>query len=432
LTPLEFKYALEMGFGRAIQHLRAHDPAPYQEIILQACLNFTGLNLQTDGGRHEYLFEAMQLSANPSAIQNKILETLTYLGEDGESNQQVVDLVATIAMNGSAKAKQAILNLHLVDPEENGRYGVPCSEAIIKLDGLPGLSMVLGRFGNAMLFDSELEADDSILRFAQQTLGTDVVHDALDGWIKIDSSIAAFIKSVRQQEKRSQARGKHLPLGDWTFEQMAAFVAKPKPVSGWHVASGWGKLTSVQNLQLAAQRLEIAKDDQEALPWLAVFRRREFPGSIEKILEFAKSENPALANCAIGALEHLKDPKVRDFALAYRGLSDQHFAFALDALRHNYQPGDASFILHVMQQITDDDAFDSHARNIMDIFETNPTPEARAILLDVYARLRCLHCRPRCVKLLDAIGVLPEVILEECRFDASLDVRSWAQEKLEM
>jgi hypothetical protein len=211
---------------------------------------------------------------------------------------------------------------------------------------------------------------------------------------------------------------------------MAAFIAKPKPVPGWNVASGWGKLTSEQNLQLAAQRLEIAKDDQEALPWLVVFHRRKFPGSIETILEFARSENPALANSAIRALEHLKDPRVRDFALAYRGSSDQHFEFALEPLRHNFASGDESFILHVMQQITDDDAFDDYARNVMDIFETNPTAEAQAVLLDVYARLRCLHCRPRCVKLLDATGVLPNNILQECAFDASPEIRAWANQKL--
>jgi hypothetical protein len=419
-----------MGFGRAILFLRSHDPAPYQEIVLQASLNFTGLNLQTEGGRHEYLFEAMQLSANPSAIENKILEALTQLGEDSESNQQVVDLAILVAKNGCVQAKQAILDLHLADPEENGRYGMPCSEAIIELDGLSGFQMVLKRFGNAMLQNSELEADDSILEFAQETLGPDVVHSTLEVWIKIDPAIAAFVESVRQQEKRIQAREKHKPLSDWTFEQVNAFIAKPKPYSGWHVLSGWGKLTSEQNLQLAAQCLEIAKDDQEALPWLTVFRRREFPGSIETILKFAASSNADLANAAIQALEHIQDPKARDFALAYGGSSDQHFAFALKPLRQNFVPGDESFVLHVLQQITDDDAFDGYARNVMDIFETNPTAEARAVLLDVYARLRCLHCRPRCVGLLDAIGVLPEAILKECRFDASPKIRAWVQEKL--
>jgi hypothetical protein len=430
LTLVEFKHVLEMGFGRAIQYLQAHDPTPYQEIILQACLNFTGLNLQTEGGRHEYLFEAMQLSANPNAIENKILEALTQLGEDGESNQQVVDLAILIAKQGSMQAKQALSDLHLADPEENGRHGMPCSEAIIELDGLSGLQMVLERFGHAMLQDSELESEDSILEFAQETFGPDMVHKALEEWIEVSPAIVAFVDSIRQQEKRKQAREKHMQLSGWTFEQMAAFVAEPKSVSGWHVASGWGKLTSEQNLQLAAQRLEITKDDQRALPWLAVFRRRKFPGSIETILEFASSSNPDLANAAIQALEHIQDPKARDFALAYRGSSDQHFAFALEPLRHNFVPGDESFIWHALRQITDDDAFDGYARNVMDIFETNPTTQARAVLLDVYTRLRCLHCRPRCVELLDAIGVLPNNILEECAFDASPEIRDWAIQKL--
>jgi hypothetical protein len=419
-----------MGFGRAIQQLHSHDPAPYQEIILQACLNFTGLNLQTEGGCHEYLFEAIQLSANPSAIENKILEAITQLGEDGESNQQVVDLTITMAKNGSGKAKRAVLDLHLADPEETGRYGLPCSEAIIELDGLPGLQLILERFGNVMLLDPELEADDSILEFAQETLGPDVVHTTLEEWIKIDPAITAFVESIRQQEKRMQAREKHLPLEDWSFERIEAFVARPKSYSGWHVTSGWGKRTSEANLLLAAQRLEAAKDEQDALPWLTVFRYRKFPGVVQSLLEFATSSNPGLANAAIQALEHIQDPKARDFALTYRGSSDQHFAFALEPLRHNFATGDESFILYALQQISDDDAFDGYARNVMDIFETNPTIEAQAVLLDVYARLRCLHCRPRCVNLLDAIGILPAVILEECRFDASPQIRAWAQEKL--
>jgi hypothetical protein len=205
-----------MGFGRAIQHLQAHDPTPFQEIILQVCMNFTGLNLQTDGGRHEYLFEAMQLSANPNAIENKILEALTQLGEDGESNQQVVDLAILIAKHGSVQAKQAILDLHLSDPEENGRYGMPCSEAIIELDGLSGLRTVLKRFGNAMLQDSELEAEDSILEFAQETLGPDVVRKALEEWVKMNPAITAFVESVHQQEKRKQVQENHMQLSDWT------------------------------------------------------------------------------------------------------------------------------------------------------------------------------------------------------------------------
>ena len=105
MTPLEFKHALEMGFGRATQHLRSQNPDPYQEIILQACLNYTGLNWQTEGGRYEYLFEAMQLSANPNAIEHKTLEALTQLGDDGESNQQVIDLAILMAKKGSGRAK---------------------------------------------------------------------------------------------------------------------------------------------------------------------------------------------------------------------------------------------------------------------------------------------------------------------------------------
>ena len=402
-------------------------------MILQACLNYTGLNWQTEGGRHEYLFEAMQLSANPSAIEDKILEVLSNLGDDGESNHQVIELAVLIAKNGSTRAKQAIIDLFLQDPAEMDRYGSPCGEAIIDLDGLPGLRMVLESFGKIMLLDVDEWADEDILEHAYQVLGSTVVETAFEAWVKTDPAIRAFVESVHQQkEERSRAREKHGSLGDWTFEQMAAFVAKPKPHSGRHVTSGWGKHTSKQNLQLVAQRLETATDDQEALPWLTVFRYRPYPGAIKTLLEFAASGNPDLANAAIQALEHVKSPKARDFALAYRGQSDQHFAFALEPLRGNFVPGDEAFILHVLQQITDDDAFDAYARNVMDIFETNPIPEAQAVLLEVYARLKCLHCRPRCVNLLHEIGVLPKLILEECAFDASPEIRAWVLEKLGM
>ena len=46
LTLTEFERALEQGLGRALLCLQQHDPAPYKEIVLEACLRDTTYDKQ--------------------------------------------------------------------------------------------------------------------------------------------------------------------------------------------------------------------------------------------------------------------------------------------------------------------------------------------------------------------------------------------------
>jgi hypothetical protein len=144
-------------------------------------------------------------------------------------------------------------------------------------------------------------------------------------------------------------------------------------------------------------------------------------------LSLIRCKYTSVGNIVLLALEQVAHPKVHQLALNYAPKTDKWLDNALGLLERNYHHGDDQFVLKKLQEAANkhDSIFAA-----LRIFELHPTPDALESLLFVYENTSCEFCRRDCVVLLEQIGILPQAILEECVFDASSQIRVWAQEKL--
>ncbi len=434
MTPLEFKHALEMGFGRAIQHLKNHDPAPYEDVILEACLTFGGVNFQSEGGREQYFYEVIQHSSNPSSIKSGLLEALLHLGEDGESNQQIVDLCILFAKEGFPSAKEAIIRCFLSDPEERNRYGDPCSEAILELDGIDGFYRVLDTLGQLAIQDKDFIPSDQLIDFAQRLFGQETVENYRSQWAgkpTIDAYSQAENKcEERYRKAREKSKNAVLPE-QWTFEQLYTWIKRQPVFYGAYLPRRWAKSATVFDIDKAVQALENAKDSLEIQGLLSIFMECPFPKRPQLIIELAQHPDLEVVQWALSVLYKISHPDVRDFAFKYQANYPDHPQLALGFFIKNYREGDHEFIENaLLTEIPDKHDFEDVSKNVVDVFTANITPNALKSLVLVYEKNRCIRCRQNILKLLEQLQILPQSILEECVFDASLEIREWAKETL--
>jgi hypothetical protein len=426
---LQFKRALEMGFGRAILHLKTHDSTPYHGAMLEACLKYTGLNVQDDGHHAEYLFEAIQISGTPDVFLEPILEALLKASGDRESEDQLIALTLCFARVGNVKAKRGLYELFSSEPEENGRYGTPCANAIILLDGLDGLSFVLETLGRIAINNPDVP-EAYLLEDARRSIGVKVVNDALEQWRAHRPEVAAYLRGLEAMFALWASQPNPSKPESLTYDQLRATIERVRehPITG--IARLWGKQASTVDLERAAQDLLLEHDPIQLQSYLCIFAVRPFPLDHHALIHLVQHENDRVSWRALTALGLVVHPDVRTFALKYQGRPDQS-PRDIALLEHNYQAGDHKFIEDALKLESDRHDWHSMAYDALKVFESNPTSDALYALMLIYERNPCLKCRLRCVKLLDTINALPDWVLQEAVEDASVDLRAWARDKLE-
>ena len=141
LDQTEFRRLVRHGLGRAVLHLQQNDSAPYIDIILDACRTNDVYDRQVNGDRTDYL---MDLVTSASAEKMALDHLITEFSSTQEVPHWVLDLVARFAATGHSDACPFLYAALERDPTNW------CAiEAIIEIDGLPGLDRIsnsLSRF----------------------------------------------------------------------------------------------------------------------------------------------------------------------------------------------------------------------------------------------------------------------------------------------
>jgi len=98
-----------MGLGSAILVLNKTpgNNEYYWDAVLYACLHDTRYNWQCEDGRHYYLYEAINLMADKTCFEDKIIEKL-YKTESLALTGQLSGLLYLFAKDGSSKAADAL------------------------------------------------------------------------------------------------------------------------------------------------------------------------------------------------------------------------------------------------------------------------------------------------------------------------------------
>jgi hypothetical protein len=184
----------------------------------------------------------------------------------------------------------------------------------------------------------------------------------------------------------------------------------------------WGKETTEEELRSAAEDLLAESDDGRLLKYLRIFRRRRFPGRLDRLLELIRTGERRVAYAVTNVLVRVGGVETRATAL---GLLDQpqRLGMAVELLAACSEPGDYQVLESLLKRPLTD--FDYHALGIgaRAFVKANPQPEAARSLTLIYENGPCSMCRCDCVRSLLACECLPEWMRQECRYDAVVDTR---------
>ncbi len=137
-----FRWVLNIGLGRAILHLREHDAAPCQAVILNACLHCTACDPQVEGMRAQYLLEVIQATRNPAYYQERIIQALRDAPPSQDwDHLQLMVFAKLFALEGDEQARRALYDAAARDARAGFADG---ATLLIDLDGLTGLSFLAG------------------------------------------------------------------------------------------------------------------------------------------------------------------------------------------------------------------------------------------------------------------------------------------------
>jgi hypothetical protein len=406
LTSTEFQHALQLGLGRAVLYARSHDTTPLRDIILEACLHCYAYDLQIEGTRAPYIYDLIAELRDRDFYCNAVLASLASANDDADGVQRF-RLATFFAEDGFPGAKEALYE-HF---QPWHTWGAHVVYGFVDLDGIEGLLFVAKKCGSA--------GEYWWLNRAYEKLGKEVCLDALRVAAASDADVAAFLAEVQKHEAAwanpSASRDETTTL---RYPELAASILTLKK---GHLM-GWGMRASGEDIELAALGLVAETDPARQLAHLHLFARRPFPLGAAPILQFVHDSQTARA--AILVLRHIKDPAVRDLAFQLVRARSPHRGDATDLLVENLEDGDLLKALRWFEDEDDQDFVHSLGSGLLKLYNRHHSEIAFApILLRLYERVPCSHCRWAAVRRLTEKGVLPDALRAECAFDSNDDIR---------
>ena len=440
---VEFKHILDIGLGRAILHLQQHDAAPYREAILHACLHNSTYDVQVENRGIEYLLDVISLTGDEQFFQQRIIERLSDPSPlEDYDEYQLFNFATYFAQKGDNQARDIIYARFVQNVAADSQVG---TRNIIELDGIEGFIFVINQLSNQVFVEEDMWNYDFIIWDLEDCYGEEKTRLALDK-ASVDNPylkeiVLAVGKHRARREKEKYPNPSKIP-----FEEITRWIVDPEkrqnPPVSW---SMWGKYADDDAIRNAAADLLIEENEDHLIAYLRLFQRRRFPLDYRRVIDLVQSREMAIdresdrgltkpakiVSAALIALKNITAPEVRE--LAFRLIESPKWSFwAADLLVNNFQNGDWQFLEAFLSGEFDKIRFHSFGLSISHIFEANPSINAVPLLKQLYETSPCSNCRRHFVEHLHSLDALPDWMLEECKYDANLDLRELARNNFKM
>ena len=431
MTKKEFKDAMLRGHGRCVIAVR-QDPEKYRDIVLWACKRDFTYDAQSEGTRSWYVYTMVDAYSDKEPFVVAAIDALKkYKPNSGWDLPHLIELLMFFAQDGYKSAYQAI--------EE--KYSEILEGMFIRKrrpNRMFHELFDLGQLGVALVVDKE-----SFLYVAK-----DFGRLYREKKYMQDGDFYCFFWDKASQYKKAM---QHAAQKD---EDIACFMLREQAcVSAREEYQEQRKKNPIDNLSGIALSIWLArKADKETVENYAVAYRNQtqptlratalkafssckYPDDPQVIIEDTKSDCEELRNAAWWALENIRHPKVRSFALnnAENGIctSDN---FALMAT--NYESRDEGLIEKLLKEIIstkDPDSIHAAGLSIYKAFcKDSGIPHPKHLLKLLYEYNPCACCRKSALVYMSRHRMLTSEILEECLYDSNEDIRKMAKKRLKI
>ena len=436
-TDNELRRLLYGGFGRAILLLREEGLTRHRDLVLHYCTRWNAHDKYLTESRADYLYPLLVESSEVRWFRDRIMDALCAVRDHGDA-RQLFDFAALFARDGDSAARDAIHEKYLCNDTDDPFTG---AEALIRLCGTDGLITVLDLIGLSSGVGREPWEDNSLVEDAEETCGIEAVRLALQAASaspgvarvleRISSVYSPFktyaeIRAMREEDLQRRRTRQAYPYE--IPEDALWWEVKNHPLFD-RICSEWARVAPDEQLQTALDDV-LAENEPKRLHRLLLAlrlaaRRRELPTDPSGLLKLIGSGDQTTVLRALGVLEHLSHPAVRD--LAFRLMDDPKWSYrAVGLLTCNHEPGDHETILHLIERESNPDNLHIIGIDVRKVYKENPSPEGIEPLLLVYKKGPCSMCRCGVVELLHEMDALPDWMIRECVYDAYSETRELA------
>lgn len=421
----EFQGWLENGLGRAPLYLQDHDSSPYRDVILYACTHDLRYERWVEDCRGAYLMDIIRLSEEMTFYRAKILAALQDPAE-GESTGQMFQIARLLAEQGDEEARRVMVDTFQRNAAKGDFTGI---YDLIELDGLNALLLAAGYLAGQAVSKEAVRNFHMWVGDLQERDGEQATLQALAHAGEQHPEIVPLLESIRAYEEelehdRGVRRAERLP----DYPMMKQLIAQ----YGRNVRNLplWARKADTESLRQAAADLLAEQDTDRLIAYLRIFRKRDFPLPFDRLLELARNADEALVHAAVGVLERIRHPDVRELALEL-SRNPERYRYTMELLAHNYQEGDYALLECLLENPLDTDDYHELGLGARKFIEQNRTIQAERSLILLYENGPCSFCREFCVRSLLELGRLPEWMRAECRYDANPDIREMVSGKAE-
>ncbi len=425
MTKKEFKSAMLCGLGRCVLAVR-QAPETYRDIVLWACTRNIAYDAQSEGTRSWYVYTMASTYPDKETFIHAAAEALKHHRPNGGWDLfHLSELLMFFAQDGYESARLAVEEKYrelLTDMHNRKRRP---NRVFHELSDLEQLGLVLavdrgsflrvaGDFGCLYKEKGYMEDGDFPWFFASKS---EQYQKTMERAARKDGNIACFVQR-EQAYLAALAQRKANP---------------PKELTGIRLSRWLANQADRQTVERYALAYREQMQPELRAKALDAFRICPYPDNPQTVIDDTGSTCEALQQAAWRALENIRHPAVRSFALnnAADGLrTSENFGLLVT----NYLPEDGKLLEALLQELIAEknpDAVHGAGMDILRAFRQNSgIPHPKHLLPLLYEHTPCSYCREAVVSYLSRHRMLTEEILAECLQDSNDDLRRYGAKRL--
>ena len=429
MTKKEFKEAMLRGLGRCVIAVRK-EPEKYRDIVLWACKRNFAYDAQSEGTRSWYTYTMANAYPDKETFIAITAEALRKYRPNGSWDLlHLSEALMFFAMDGYESARQALEEKYQeILAAMFARQRRP-NRVFHELSDLEQLGLVLAvdrksflriaRDFGRLYREKKYMYDGDFAWFFSSKGGQ--YRKTMESAARKNENIACFVKREQADIDAREER--------WE-QQKASF---PEGLAGGRLSRWLANKADQETVERYALAYREQKQPELRAEALTAFSCCSYPDDPHSIIEDIQSNCEELQNAAWRALENIRHPAVRKFALdnALKGIrTPENFAL----LATNYMPEDGKLVEKLLRKMIDQKDWDGVHAAGMDIYrafrEGSGIPQPKHLLPILYEYNPCSFCRESALVYMSKHRMLTKEILEECQFDSNDDIRKMAAKRL--
>lgn len=429
MTKKEFKAAMLRGLGRCVTAVQ-REPEKYREIVLWACQRNIAYDAQSEGTRSWYVYTMASCYPQRMPFIRAAAEALKkYRPNGGWDLLHLSQFLMFFAQDGSQTARLALEEKYreLLDGML-ARKRRP-NRVFHELSDLEQLGLVLAVDSKSFL---RIAGD-----FGRLYREKNYLHDGEFAWFfsSKGGQYRRTMETAAQRDKNiacfMQREQADIAAREECYRQRQTL--SPETYTGVRLSRWLAKKADGETVERYALGYREQTRPELRAEALAAFRDCPYPGDPQPVIEDTRSACEELRSAAWRALEQIRHPIVRSFALenAAGGIrTPENFAL----LMTNYVPEDGQLLEEFLRERIAQKDWDGVHRAGLDIYRAfykdSGIPHPKHLLPLLYEYNPCSFCRESAVRYMAGHRMLTKEILEECLYDSNFDIRGYAAKRL--